>query len=568
MKAGGLFACGPWRRRGGRLLCGLLLCLGPATALAAHTLVLGVSAHRTPEQMRQLWEPLATYLEQRLGDTRVRLLALPPDALSERLARQTVDIVITDAGDYVTLRRHNPLTSPLATIVPSTDGKRVIGTGGVIFARSDRTALHSLQALPGLRIAAPHPSSLGGYQAQLMALLENGIELGTETRLRFLDGAHDAVVDAVLSGEADVGFVCSGILEALGAEARLAPGALQVINAQLLPSYPHAVSTRLYPNAPVFAGAHVEPEIARRVAAALMMLEPDTPAARAAGIAGFEPAVDYESVEELLRTLRLPPYDLTPSFDLGDIWVRHRSSVVLGGAGLLAISLLALALGLTNRRLRTEKATLERARLALAASVRQHRDTLHELENERARLEAQEKVLQGLAHFDPLTGLPNRRLFSDRLSHAVARARRTGKTGAVGFVDLDAFKPINDRFGHEAGDRVLTDVAQRLHDSVRATDSVARLGGDEFALLFDELDEGATGLAPLLERILHALAAPIEVSGEPVKVSASIGVAFFPQHGVDEEALMQAADQAMYVAKAGGAGRYHFAEAPAAPPRT
>ena len=141
------------------------------------------------------------------------------------------------------------------------------------------------------------------------------------------------------------------------------------------------------------------------------------------------------------------------------------------------------------------------------------------------------------------------------------------KTVAVGFVDLDAFKPINDRFGHEAGDRVLTDVAQRLHHSVRATDSVARLGGDEFALLFDELDEGATGLAPLLERILHALAAPIEVGSELVKVSASIGVAFFPQHGVDEEALMQAADQAMYVAKARGVGRYHFAEAQPASPR-
>ncbi|MDX9885775.1 diguanylate cyclase domain-containing protein [Thauera sp.] len=549
-----------WQGRCARLLCGLLLCLGPGAALAAHTLVLAVSAQRTPEQMLQRWEPLTAYLEQHLGDTRVSLLALRPADLRDHLARQTVDIVITDAGDYVLLRRHNPLTSPLATIVPRAHGNRVIGTGGVIFARSDRTELRELNALRGARIAAPAPSSLGGYQAQLMALFENGIDLGEATPVQFLGSTHDAVVDAVLSGTADVGFARSGILEELTAEARLPPGALQIINRQNLPSYPYAVSTRLYPNAPVFAAAHVEPAIARRVAAALMMLDPDDPAARAAGIAGFEPAVDYEPVEDLLRTLRLPPYDMTPSFGLADIWIQHPYSVVLGVAGLLAVSVLALALGLTNRRLRTEKATLEHARMDLAASVHQHRETLHELENERARLQAQEEVLRNLAHFDPLTGLPNRRLFSDRLNHSITRARRTGKNPAVGFVDLDDFKPINDRFGHEAGDRVLAQIAQRLHDSVRSADSVARMGGDEFALLFDEADAGADGLAPLLERIVHALEAPIDVGGQSVVVTASIGIALYPQHGGDEDALMQAADRAMYAAKAAGASTYHFSD--------
>ncbi|MDV7395921.1 PhnD/SsuA/transferrin family substrate-binding protein, partial [Arthrospira platensis SPKY1] len=130
-------------------------------------------------------------------------------------------------------------------------------------------------------------------QAQLKILAEHGIERSQLAEILFQGDTHDEVIDAILSGRADAGFVRSGVIEALAAEGRLAPDALKVINPQDLASYPYAVSTRLYPESAVLASAHLPPELARRVAAALMMLESDHPAARAAGIAGFSPATDY-----------------------------------------------------------------------------------------------------------------------------------------------------------------------------------------------------------------------------------------------------------------------------------
>jgi diguanylate cyclase (GGDEF)-like protein/PAS domain S-box-containing protein len=159
--------------------------------------------------------------------------------------------------------------------------------------------------------------------------------------------------------------------------------------------------------------------------------------------------------------------------------------------------------------------------------------------------------LERIAHYDTLTGLPNRRLLMDRLNQQLARSRRTGHTLAICFLDLDGFKKVNDQLGHDAGDQVLIEVAQRLLRASREGDTVSRLGGDEFVLLFcDLLQEQECFKA--LERVLQAVAAPIQLGDSQAMVSASIGVTLFPRDDGDADALLRHADQAMYQAKEAG----------------
>jgi diguanylate cyclase (GGDEF)-like protein/PAS domain S-box-containing protein len=172
------------------------------------------------------------------------------------------------------------------------------------------------------------------------------------------------------------------------------------------------------------------------------------------------------------------------------------------------------------------------------------------------RMAAQER-LQRLAHHDTLTGLPNRALFLDRLRQALARARRHGRRVAILFLDLDDFKRINDAHGHEAGDRFLQGVAERLRTAVRESDTVARYGGDEFAFVVDELAQGAD-LAMVVSKIQEAFAAPIVLSEGEFPVRASVGVSLYPDDGTDADTLLKRADAAMYRAKGAGEGGVRF----------
>jgi diguanylate cyclase (GGDEF)-like protein len=155
-----------------------------------------------------------------------------------------------------------------------------------------------------------------------------------------------------------------------------------------------------------------------------------------------------------------------------------------------------------------------------------------------------------LARFDVLTGLTNRTLFLDRLEHALARTMRGGGSVAVLYCDLDGFKGVNDRLGHDAGDRVLVAVSERLSAQLRTTDTAARLGGDEFAILVEEVEDISVA-CNLGERIVEALQLPFDVEGQVVRLGISVGVAF-TTHDIGAEELLHGADLAMYSAKAAG----------------
>ncbi|MBC8337817.1 MAG: sensor domain-containing diguanylate cyclase [Rhodospirillales bacterium] len=172
------------------------------------------------------------------------------------------------------------------------------------------------------------------------------------------------------------------------------------------------------------------------------------------------------------------------------------------------------------------------------------------------QLKEAEAKIQMLANYDTLTELPSRRLFSDRLKKAMNRAERAETEMAVLFIDLDGFKAVNDTLGHEAGDSVLKEVALRLRDCIRKPDTVARLGGDEFIVIIEHQNtENATIVG---ERIVKSLSRPIETPDGTANIGASIGIAFFPRDGKQEDELLKAADKAMYKIKKSSKGAVGF----------
>jgi len=168
-------------------------------------------------------------------------------------------------------------------------------------------------------------------------------------------------------------------------------------------------------------------------------------------------------------------------------------------------------------------------------------------------------MVRRLVLHDRLTGLPNRTLLHDRLGQQLAHARREGSMVAVLLLDLDSFKDVNDALGHPLGDRLLCTVAQRINTVVRATDTLARLGGDEFLLVQPQVRRSADVIT-LADKILATVATPLDLAGQELQISTSIGVALFPQDGQDPDALLQHAELALYRAKAQGRGQYRFFE--------
>lgn len=163
--------------------------------------------------------------------------------------------------------------------------------------------------------------------------------------------------------------------------------------------------------------------------------------------------------------------------------------------------------------------------------------------------------MRRLAHYDYLTGLPNRSLFQDRLQHELVRAKRDAHRLALMFLDLDGFKAVNDRFGHEVGDYLLKAVAERLTGCIRESDTVARLAGDEFTLLLPDV-RFRDDIDYIARKIIAAISKPFHHGKIQVEVGVSIGVAIFPEHAQDPVELLKNADSAMYAAKAGGRNGY------------
>ncbi|MFP4137386.1 MAG: diguanylate cyclase domain-containing protein [Halomonas sp.] len=631
------------RRRG---LLVVLAWLMPLGASAGHDLTLGIFAYRPVEVMEARYQPLADYLDEAIPHASVELQVLSLDEIEQAIAHRQLDLLMTNPSHYMGLRSRNSLTGALATLISREQDESVTALGGVILTRRDEAAPTRLEELGERRIGIPGKRFLGGYQVPAYELHQAGVALDDDTQLVEL-GSHDAVIEALQEGRVDVGFVRSGILERMQAEGRLDRSRFRVINSQRFAGFPFEVSTRLFPEWPFIALPHVPAETVRQVAVALYSLSSDHPAAEAALLGGFAPPQDYLSVENLARTLRLPPFEQVPDFTWRDVMQRFRPALLVAAGSALVVALLLLLLARGNRQLK-----IHHRRLGLAASVFTHshegimitspgglvldvnraferitgypsaevlgqsalmlaaqhqgNDFLQQMQQvlmeqghwegelegrcrdgtikplrltlspvldtrgqvqryvglltDITQLKRHQRELQQAAQHDALTGLPNRLLLSDRLRQAQAQAERRGTCLGLAFIDLDGFKAVNDSLGHDVGDQLLVALSARMSAVLRASDTLARLGGDEFvAVLVDLATPEEAELAA--QRLLRSIDAPLELAGERVQVSASLGLAcYLPGESgsrLDADQLLRQADQAMYEAKRRGKNRMH-----------
>ena len=333
--------------------------LSAGLAFASNQVVtLGVLAVRDKAEEQKRWQPLADYLTTQLNIKKVQLQVLNMGELTQQLQNSQLDFLITNPGHYIRLRESNALIGAIATLVESTpQGEPVSAFGGVIFCLRDRADINSLQDLKNKRIAIISRLSLGGYQMQLYELAKHDIEL-TEEQLLETEMPQSNAVNAVLSGKADAGFVRTDVIERMVKNHKLDLSRIKIINSQNLPGYPYLLSTQLYPQWPFVALTTADPQLARKAAARLLLLEPQHPVVSAADLYGFTIPADYEAVATLLRELRLPPYDSTPHFTLTDVWQRYRLAfLVLFVAG-GAITILVILLWRKNRDLHVSQCQL------------------------------------------------------------------------------------------------------------------------------------------------------------------------------------------------------------------
>ncbi|HAF45920.1 MAG TPA: ATPase [Gallionellaceae bacterium] len=629
----------------GRLFFTVLCIFGLlwTTVADAQTVKIGVLAFRPkPETLKQ-WTPLAKVLKRSIPQHDFIIEAYNYPELESAVINKQVDFVLTNPAHFVLLSRRLGVSAPLATLVVEDNGVPLSTFGGVVVTRADRTDLQQLTDLKGKTVSSPDTGSFGGYQTQAYELALQGISVSKDISLLIVGMPHDNAVKAVLDGRADAGFVRSGLLESMEREGKVKASQLRILNQQQEPRFPLLLSTRLYPEWPFAALPHANENISRHVASALFVLEEDTAAVHAMNIHGFSTPMDYTQVENLLRELRLPPFDKTPEFTLHDVWTRYYWQSVSAVSVGLVILLLAVSLFLTNRSLKAKRLQLEseiRIRRGLLEALGEgvygadysgrcifinpaalrmlgfseqevigndqhalfhhHRPDgteypgydcpvrLSQIDGETRSSEdwfwrkdgtgfpvaitvspnrtnageigavvvfhditerkRHDERIRHLAQHDTLTDLPNRALLKDRLQQALSYSKRDNQRIAVLFIDLDRFKPINDKLGHIVGDWLLKEAANRMRACVRESDTVARVGGDEFVVLLRtvENEEDAVMVA---EKIRNVLNKPFELAQQSLQISCSIGLALFPEHAQSENELLDYADIAMYQAK-------------------
>jgi PAS domain S-box-containing protein len=326
-----------------RLIILLLISCSVIAAQDEAVLKLGVLAYRPKPQVMQQWQPVADYLQSSLARP-VELAVYDHTEISIAVEQRTVDLLITTANQFILLQHSAGLSSPLATLIRHEGANHLNTYGSVIITRSDRDDIASLADLADKRIATVSVEAFAGYQMPAYELLEAKIPLPEGDRLLLTGQPHDRIIQAVLEGHADAGFIRSGLLESLAREGKLDPDRIKVINRQRLANFPYAVSTRLYPEWPVAVMPHIDSAFTSRLAATLYLMPSEILKDSSLNLHGFGIPANYEVVENLLRRLRLPPFDQVPDISMQDLWHLYTWRIITL-AGLL-ILLLAISAGL------------------------------------------------------------------------------------------------------------------------------------------------------------------------------------------------------------------------------
>ena len=352
-------------------LAGLLLacCAGSAQAQDPHDISIGVLTIRSPAQTMASWQPTADYLSQAVPGYHFEIRPLDAGQINEAAASGELDFVLTNPAHYVYLEARHRITR-IATLIRAQDGKPVKAFGGVILVRSDRPDINRLEDLKGKKISAVGIEWLGAYQAQSAELLQAGIDPRHDSQLSFTGEPQDRVLHDLDNGYADAGFVRTGLIEELAIEGKRRISEFKVIHPQTVPGFPFLLSTRIYPEWPIATSPQTPSELASRVAVALLSLPASSPSAKAGNYLGWSIPADYQSVHDLMKTLRLPPYDVPGPFSLRDVVQKYSAAMMAALFFALGLSLLVVFRFVTlNRTIRCQIETVNRNAASLKSEI-------------------------------------------------------------------------------------------------------------------------------------------------------------------------------------------------------
>lgn len=369
----------------------------PAGATAARKPVkIGVLAHRGAAAALKMWNPTAEYLTATIPDHSFTVVPLGFREIAPAVARGEVDFVLANSSIYVELEAHSGV-SRIATM----QNEGLVGDfnvfGGVIFSRADRRDIKSLADLKGKSFLAVDATSLGGWQVTWRELKNQGLDPSRDFRtLRFTESTHDEVVYAVRDGKADAGTVRTDTLERLAEEGKIDLDSFHILNPQSDKNFPYLLSTRLYPEWPLAVVRDTDGVLAKQVAVALFQLEPGSPAAKAAKIRSWTIPLDYQPVHDLMKELRLGPYQDYGKITLAGIFRMYWYWIALALIALLTMSGLTVHVLRLNERLHHSNILVEESRHGLEEEVRVRTEELQTTNTELQKALTDIKTLYGI----------------------------------------------------------------------------------------------------------------------------------------------------------------------------
>lgn len=298
----------------------------------------GVFAYLGYEKTKERYEPLVAYLNKTLNKN-VVLDILTQEQMDEKIKNGELDIATTNPTHFLVIRQRHSLSGAVATLIGLYDGVATSELGGVIVVKKD-SPIKSIKDIKNKKIATPSTKHMGGFRAQAYEAYLQGIDLSKKPEnIIELKSSHQEVVRYMLDGNADVAFVRDGIVEQMINSGELNSEEINIINRQNFPAHPFVVSTRLYPEWPVFALPDADNEDVKHFVAALFSMSPDLDCAKSASIYGYTLPADYLSVEELSRKLRIPPFDKALEITYRDIWDQYTRDIIIV---FLALSIITL----------------------------------------------------------------------------------------------------------------------------------------------------------------------------------------------------------------------------------
>lgn len=360
---------------------------------------IAVLAYRGPERALEQWMPTAEYLRATIPEHTFSILPMTLGEIAHAVENHTIDFVITNSGQYVELEATSGL-SRMATLKNRISNTTTTEFGAVIFTRADRTDIETLHDVRGKSMMAIQPDGFGGYQMALRELLEAGVDPRRDASLlRFSGFPGERIAFAVKSGEVDIGTFRTGLLEALAEEGKIQLSDFKVIHQNKIERFGGLLSTRLYPEWPFARLRHSSIDVAERIAVALIELPSDSPAARAAGIAGWTLPLDYYSVHDLFIAIGFGSYVRENKDSLDDLMYRYPlwfTGVCALGLSLTTMTILLIRI---NRKRRLAEKELsahhsELAKIIQAATI----DLVHARNNSLEASEAKSRFLANMSH--------------------------------------------------------------------------------------------------------------------------------------------------------------------------